>query len=346
MTTSVYPGGRRVSANLPARPRVILVVTSSPESPRPRRRVRRALPPPRSGRGRSRRPVPPGHRRLGLRPPLAPRTRRPPRRTRRRPGQARPRPVRLLRRLRRRDSGRSARSPRGSSPTATRPPTYLAKLSWDPTTARFFDKLNVEKVVKPGAKVEVNGQDRTSTRPPSCRATSSPPTNSPRSSGTGSSSPSGSAGTRSARCTTTSTPATCRCSSRPTRSCTPGTAATTPCSRSWNCTYLTHALDALLAGMHDALPDANARYGGGVLKDSVLDADYFLAVARSLLKDGTVPTKFDQDERVQETLAAVASERIARVRPVRPRAEHGLQPVQAPRALRDDARAARGTSRR
>src|SRR5262245_27535473 len=28
-------------------------------------------------------------------------------------------------------------------------PKYLEKVSWDPTTAKFFDKVNVEKVKKP-----------------------------------------------------------------------------------------------------------------------------------------------------------------------------------------------------
>ena len=72
-------------------------------------------------------------------------------------------------------------------------------------------------------------------------------------------------------------------------------------------TYLKQALAALLAGMHAALPAAKARYGDGVLKDSFLDADYFLAVARSL-QGGFVPTHFDQDKRVHTTLAAVARE--------------------------------------
>lgn len=92
-------------------------------------------------------------------------------------------------------------------------------------------------------------------------------------------------------------------------------------------TYLRHSLDAILASMHDALPKAQAEYGGGVLKDSVLDADYFLTVARTLLRGDPkevvmvdpvpgvkplpaepVATKFDQAERVKETLAAVAAE--------------------------------------
>ena len=31
-------------------------------------------------------------------------------------------------------------------------PQYLGKLSWDPTTAKFFDRVNAEKVKKPGGK--------------------------------------------------------------------------------------------------------------------------------------------------------------------------------------------------
>src|SRR5262249_42230596 len=75
-------------------------------------------------------------------------------------------------------------------------------------------------------------------------------------------------------------------------------------------TYLMPALDELLTGMHDALPAARTRYGDGILKDSVLDADYFLTVARSLIKDGVMPSKFDQEVRVKATLAAVANEQM------------------------------------
>jgi hypothetical protein len=70
-------------------------------------------------------------------------------------------------------------------------------------------------------------------------------------------------------------------------------------------TYLMHSLDALLAGMHESIPKASAEYGDGILKDSVLDADYFLAVARSLLKNPGVPTKLNQEERLKKTLDAI-----------------------------------------
>lgn len=73
-------------------------------------------------------------------------------------------------------------------------------------------------------------------------------------------------------------------------------------------TYLMGALDVILTGMHDALPKAKAAYGDGLLKDSVRDADFFLAVARSLLKDDVVGSKLAQDDRVKTTLAAVKAE--------------------------------------
>jgi len=75
-------------------------------------------------------------------------------------------------------------------------------------------------------------------------------------------------------------------------------------------TYLMSALDTILSGMHEALPKANEAYGAGLLKDSVRDADYFLAVARSLLKDGMVATKLGQDERLKKTLTAVKDEQM------------------------------------
>src|SRR5262249_45899857 len=41
--------------------------------------------------------------------------------------------------------------------------------------------------------------------------------------------------------------------------------------------FLAPELDALLAGMAGELPSAQRRYGKGVLADSLTDADYFLA---------------------------------------------------------------------
>jgi hypothetical protein len=50
-------------------------------------------------------------------------------------------------------------------------------------------------------------------------------------------------------------------------------------------------------------PDPTAVFVDTAL-DGVLDADYFLAVARSLLAGAPVPTKLDQDQRVRVTLEA------------------------------------------
>jgi hypothetical protein len=47
--------------------------------------------------------------------------------------------------------------------------------------------------------------------------------------------------------------------------------------------YLACALDEIFKGMVERIPDAWKQYGDGVLGESVRDADYFLVVARSLL---------------------------------------------------------------
>src|SRR5262249_9857367 len=60
-------------------------------------------------------------------------------------------------------------------------------------------------------------------------------------------------------------------------------------------TYLISSLDEILTGMADAVPAAKEDYGKGVLADGITDADYFLAVARSLLAGKAVQTHLDQD---------------------------------------------------
>lgn len=75
-------------------------------------------------------------------------------------------------------------------------------------------------------------------------------------------------------------------------------------------TYLSAALGELLAGMADAVPAARAEYGTGPLADGLTDADYFLAVGRSLLAAKSVGTKLNQDARVGTTLDAVAGEKM------------------------------------
>ncbi|HEV3259022.1 MAG TPA: DUF3160 domain-containing protein, partial [Gemmataceae bacterium] len=76
--------------------------------------------------------------------------------------------------------------------------------------------------------------------------------------------------------------------------------------------HLAPELEALLAGMAAAVRDAQDRYGKGVLADSLTDADYFLAVARSLLAGRPARTHLGQDERVRRTLAACESLRLLR----------------------------------
>jgi Protein of unknown function (DUF3160) len=74
--------------------------------------------------------------------------------------------------------------------------------------------------------------------------------------------------------------------------------------------YLAPALDDILAGMASQVPEADRQYGRGALADGVRDADYFLAVARSLLNARAVTTHLDQDDRVAQTLRACESLRM------------------------------------
>src|SRR5262249_34091950 len=64
------------------------------------------------------------------------------------------------------------------------------------------------------------------------------------------------------------------------------------------------ALDDLLAAMAGRVQEARDAYGKGLFADSLADADYFLAVARSLLKGEQVPAARGQRDRVSRTLAA------------------------------------------
>lgn len=75
-------------------------------------------------------------------------------------------------------------------------------------------------------------------------------------------------------------------------------------------TYLSSSLSEILEGMHEGISDAWKQYGNGVLGDSVRDADYFLAVARSLLADKAVETHLNQDSRVAGTLQAIQGEQF------------------------------------
>lgn len=75
-------------------------------------------------------------------------------------------------------------------------------------------------------------------------------------------------------------------------------------------TYLSNSLNEILKSMAEKISNAVAEYGEGIFKSSLTDADYFLAVARSLLTGQVVETHLKQDSRVAETLAAVESLKI------------------------------------
>ncbi len=72
-------------------------------------------------------------------------------------------------------------------------------------------------------------------------------------------------------------------------------------------TFLYENLDRLLDGMAGKVAEAAAQAGNGMLKDSVLDADYFLAVARTLLKGKPTPSALGEDARVAKTIAQITA---------------------------------------
>jgi hypothetical protein len=76
--------------------------------------------------------------------------------------------------------------------------------------------------------------------------------------------------------------------------------------------FLVETLGEILTAMAEGLPESQRRYGGGVLADALTDADYFLAVARSLLAGRKVQTYLGQDSRVVATLTACADQQLQR----------------------------------
>jgi hypothetical protein len=74
--------------------------------------------------------------------------------------------------------------------------------------------------------------------------------------------------------------------------------------------YLARSLDEILTGMAEKIPQAHNQYGNGVLGSSIIDADYFLAVARSLLAGKAVKTYLNQDTRVAQTLTAIEGQQL------------------------------------
>ncbi len=74
-------------------------------------------------------------------------------------------------------------------------------------------------------------------------------------------------------------------------------------------TQLTQAFQTVLDLMAGQVAGLAGEAGDGPLRPSVRDADYFLAVARSILTGTVVPSMLGQDARVAETLAAVAAQK-------------------------------------
>ena len=74
--------------------------------------------------------------------------------------------------------------------------------------------------------------------------------------------------------------------------------------------FLATSLEQILAKMAESLPAAREHYGDGVLGASVSDADYFLTVARSLLAGKPVDTALGQNARVAEALKACAAQKL------------------------------------
>jgi hypothetical protein len=81
-------------------------------------------------------------------------------------------------------------------------------------------------------------------------------------------------------------------------------------------TYLFNSVGTMLDGMAAQVAAADAEVGNGPLHDSLRDADWFLAVARSLLAGTNQPpvaSVLGQDARVAETLADIYAEQLMQV---------------------------------
>lgn len=74
---------------------------------------------------------------------------------------------------------------------------------------------------------------------------------------------------------------------------------------------LRERLDGLLRAMSDQLPSAQAEAGAGVLRESVLDADLLVGVARALLVPGLgVGSRLGQGARVSEILGRISERKL------------------------------------
>ncbi len=74
--------------------------------------------------------------------------------------------------------------------------------------------------------------------------------------------------------------------------------------------WLRKLVGDMLDGMAAQIPTAQQEVGTGPLRDSLLDADYFLTVARSLHGGSRLASALGQEERVRETMDAIDAERL------------------------------------
>jgi hypothetical protein len=70
-------------------------------------------------------------------------------------------------------------------------------------------------------------------------------------------------------------------------------------------TWLSSSLDKMLSSMAAQVPKTSDQFGSGALHDSVLDVDYYLTVARSLLAGTNVASSLGQDTRVAIALTNI-----------------------------------------
>jgi hypothetical protein len=89
--------------------------------------------------------------------------------------------------------------------------------------------------------------------------------------------------------------------------------------------YLSTCLEKILFGMASQVPAATKAYGDGVMRESLLDADCFLKVARSLLGGPSLAQVLSQETSVSNTLALIQAGKPAYLdlfgRPSRPGAD-------------------------
>jgi hypothetical protein len=199
--------------------------------------------------------------------------------------------------------------------------TYLPKLSWDPTTATFFDRFSLDPN-RPGAMVHARGDEAQRIREFAKFS------NKPLPEGPVMVSANGGFDFRlnEAEMAAFKQNGFVVSERMGAASCTemlyriykrdlPVLITTDAILHAWHRSYdaileevetsmLIPALNNILTAMSGEVAEAKTRYGAGLFQDSVHDADYFLAVARSLLAGYAVESNLGNDDRVARTIEA------------------------------------------